>query len=1099
MRLKVTLIIIAIALVITAASFGSSIFLARQSLTETIGEDSELTLKIANDLVSTRIDLYESNAVTVAERLMMATSNEAMQPLLEEQFALYPEFIAFTVFDRNGITASHGIPLTNIRRLGTSPYLEAAFNGQTTISTTRHAAENGELVFHVCVPMRGERVLSVTMPGTIFSDILNKYVVWKTGNIFLMDEEGIVIAHNIPEIVESRMSFLDAVRHINSFGDETAAAKDMPQQTLDFFQDMMSNSSGIGNYRFNGVEYQCVYESISSSGTLGWHIALRVPLGQSPINQVQGNLILLAIIFFAISAIISVLAAGFVAKPYKRVSEQKAHLEELYATIQEQADKLKEAHERTQLMMDSTPVCSMLWNRDGKVFDCNEESVKLFGMKDKQEFMDRFSEIFPEYQPDGSLSAKRSLEIIQYVFEEGDSCFEWMHQLSDGTPIPCEMILTRLNYDDEYIVVAHARDLRSQKKMVGELLRLQNDLRDALRDAQSANESKSQFLAIMSHEMRTPLNCVIGFSELLLNVDDVQGESKERLETIHNSGMTLLGLVNDILDISKIESGKFELHPIEYDTPSLINDIVTLNIIHINDKPIRFKISIDENLPAMVLGDDLRVKRVFNNLLSNAFKYTESGTVEWNLGFEIEGDSVWIVSEVIDTGIGIKPEDQAKLFGVYNQVNTKANRKIEGTGLGLSIMKNLLDMMDGTVTVESEFGKGSKFSIRFRQGLITNSVIGKKMAENLMSDRYAASKLDQKARFVRVDMSYGHVLVVDDVKTNLDVVKGMLKPYGLRVDSAMSGSQAVEMIKAEDPKYDAVFMDHMMPGMDGVEATHIIRDEIGTDYARNVPIIALTANAIVGSEQMFLENGFQAFISKPIDMMILDTVLRRWVRDKTREIMPANVIGLGDLYSSDAKLDSREANDLVIKGVDVKSGLENFGNDVNMYVSVLSSFSKNTKTLVDKLCECLDKHDLKTYAIEAHGIKGSSLSVFAIKLGDKAGHMENLAKTGEEEAVRSENNAFVKYVKEVLDDIDHGLKVFLSKRTKPKAQEPDNGLLEKLREACGRYDVREVDNIMRLLESFEYKSGSELIIWLREQIDEMNFDEISKDEWAEKL
>jgi CheY-like chemotaxis protein/anti-sigma regulatory factor (Ser/Thr protein kinase) len=512
----------------------------------------------------------------------------------------------------------------------------------------------------------------------------------------------------------------------------------------------------------------------------------------------------------------------------------------------------------------------------------------------------------------------------------------------------------------------------------------------------------------------------------------------------------------------------------------------------------------------VLLGDDLRVKRIFNNLLSNACKYTETGSVTWRIDFEVDGDTVWIISDIIDTGVGIKPEDKEKLFGVYSQVNTQANRNIEGTGLGLSIMKNLLDMMDGTIVVESEYGKGSQFSIRFRQGFVSDVAIGKKMAENLMSERYTASKLARRANIVYVDMPYASVLVVDDVNTNLDVVKGMLKPYGLRVDTATSGKQAIEMIRSEKPRYDAIFMDHMMPGMDGVEATNIIREELGTEYARTIPIIALTANAVVGSEQMFLDNGFQAFISKPIDILILDSVLRKWVRDKTRErgfdaMADHDVAGdrgaaeQGEQLFCGPQKAPCDAEDLVIEGVDVRAGVANFGNDVDMYVTVLSTFSKNTRNMLTEIDEHLAKVDLKDYSIEVHGIKGSAYNIFATELGDRAKRLENLAKAGEEALVRAENRDFVEYVNDALDTIDEALVAFREKYAKPRALAPDTELFEKLREACGRYDVRQVDAAMQALESYEYETGNELVNWLREQVDDMNFDEIYKGDWQESF
>jgi CheY-like chemotaxis protein len=300
--------------------------------------------------------------------------------------------------------------------------------------------------------------------------------------------------------------------------------------------------------------------------------------------------------------------------------------------------------------------------------------------------------------------------------------------------------------------------------------------------------------------------------------------------------------------------------------------------MRINEKPVTFRLYVDGDLPALMYGDDLRVKQIFNNLLSNAFKYTNSGTVVWDLSFEREADVIWLVSKFEDTGIGMTPESLGKLFSEYNQVDAATNRKVEGTGLGLAITKRMVEMMGGTVTVESEYGKGSVFTVLLQQGFVSDTPIGSEVAENLMSLRYNLSKRGSGSKLKRADLSHAHILVVDDVPTNLDVMRGMLKPYNVNVDCAVSGRQAIMMIRSQNPRYSAVFMDHMMPEMDGIEATKNIREKIGTDYARSVPIIALTANAIVGNEKMFLENGFQDFVPKPIDMAKLDAVLRRWVK-----------------------------------------------------------------------------------------------------------------------------------------------------------------------------------------------------------------------------
>jgi CheY-like chemotaxis protein len=377
------------------------------------------------------------------------------------------------------------------------------------------------------------------------------------------------------------------------------------------------------------------------------------------------------------------------------------------------------------------------------------------------------------------------------------------------------------------------------------------------------------------------MNVIVGFTDLLLEEDNVLGDIKETIKKINMAGNTLIGLINDVLDISKIEADKLELMPVQYDVPSSINDIITLNMIRIADKPITFELDINENLPCSLYGDDLRIKQILNNLFSNAFKYTQKGTITWGIDCSREGDNVWIDFYIKDTGIGIRSEDVAKLFTDYNQVDTRANRKIEGTGLGLSITQKLVKMMDGEITVESEYGKGTTFRVRIRQGFVTDTPIGKETVKNLSAFRYSDKKKLVQEKLVRPNLSYARVLLVDDLPTNLDVAAGMLRKYKMQVDCVTSGQDAIDHISAGEPHYDAIFMDHMMPELDGIQTTIVIRT-LGTEYAQKIPIIALTANAVAGNEQMFLENGFNAFLPKPFNAMLLDSIVQRWVRDKSR-------------------------------------------------------------------------------------------------------------------------------------------------------------------------------------------------------------------------
>jgi PAS domain S-box-containing protein len=529
--------------------------------------------------------------------------------------------------------------------------------------------------------------------------------------------------------------------------------------------------------------------------------------------------------------------------------------------------------------------------------------------KDLDSYYTRYNKSFRDYYqlPEsatgrlGSEALGIPLDLVAYhesmdrkIFTEGETVVSEVYIPSpDGKETFFEVIKSPLMQDGKVTgLVGMARDITQRKAM-------EEETNKAYAKAETASEAKSRFIANMSHEMRTPMNAIVGLTDLMLEEDTVPDNAKETLKKINTAGSTLMSLINDVLDISKIESGKLDLNPVQYEVASFLNDIVALNIIRIESKPITFKLDIDEDLPESLFGDDLRIKQVLNNLLSNAFKYTKKGVVTLSVTLSsgvtttsldttsydtvTDSDCVWVSFLISDTGIGIRQEDIAKLFSDYYQVDTRANREIEGTGLGLSITKKFVDLMGGDITVESEYGKGTTFRVRIRQGFVSGKTIGKETAENLRAFRYYTdSKKRAQGKFTRQNLSYAKVLVVDDFPTNLDVAAGMLGKYKIQVDCLTGGQEAVDRIAAGEPVYNVVFMDHMMPGMDGVEATKKIR-ALGTKYAENLPIIALTANAVAGNEQMFLDNGFSAFLPKPFNVMLLDSIIQRWVRDKEKE------------------------------------------------------------------------------------------------------------------------------------------------------------------------------------------------------------------------
>ena len=613
-------------------------------------------------------------------------------------------------------------------------------------------------------------------------------------------------------------------------------------------------------------------------------------------------------------------------------------------------------------------------------------------------------------------------------------------------------------------------------------------------EAESASRSKSQFLATMSHEIRTPLNAIIGLSEIELQ-KKLPMETRQDLEKIHNSGASLLAIINDILDISKIEAGSFELLPTDYDVPSLINDTVQLNIVRIGSKRIIFKLEISESIPTKLLGDELRVKQILNNLLSNAFKYTEEGMVVLKIEWERQGENALLTFTVRDTGRGMRKEDIPRLFSEYSQLDARANRNIEGTGLGLSITKNLVSLMNGLINVESEYGKGSVFTVRLPQLIVNETPIGEITARNLEQFRFKEIQPLRGLRLIRNYMPYGKVLVVDDVETNLDVAKGLMLPYGLFIEFASSGAEAIEKIRAAgehsgSSRYDLVLMDHMMPGMDGIEAVRIIRNEIDSDYARTVPVIALTANALAGNEEMFLTHGFNAYISKPIDIMQLDVALNTWVRSKqSKETLLQADMEKSILARESVQADLGILNSLSVNGIDLAKGRERYNSEA-AYLEILRSYSLHTPALLEKLRNCAPE-TLAEYAVTVHGIKGSSYGICADEVGKRAGELEHAAKAGYYEQVQTDTARFIELAERLLAELGEALKKAVSaKAAKQRSAAPDRAALAKLLDAVKRYKSTLMEEIMAEIELYEYESGGELVRWLREQMDNLEYDAI---------
>jgi signal transduction histidine kinase/CheY-like chemotaxis protein len=555
-------------------------------------------------------------------------------------------------------------------------------------------------------------------------------------------------------------------------------------------------------------------------------------------------------------------------------------------------------------------------------------------------------------------------------------------------------------------------------------------------DAEAANAAKSAFLAKVSHEIRTPMNAILGITEIQLRNGSLPNDTKNALDRIYNSGYMLLGIINDILDLSKIEAGKLELFPVEYDFPSLINDTVVLNIVRYESKPIAFNLRVDENIPLMLYGDELRIKQILNNLLSNAFKYTASGVVSMKVSLsQSEPGSVTLIFCISDTGQGMTPEQLEKLFDEYMRFNMETNRAIEGAGLGMSITKHLVKLMNGNIEVQSKLGKGSTFTVYLPQKIAggVSSLIGREMAEKIGQMSPVKSAHKKKAPIIYEYMPYGKILVVDDVETNLYVTRGLISPYGLSVDTASSGYEVIEKVKS-GITWDIVFMDHFMPGMDGVETARIIR---AMGYIK--PIVALTANVVSGQAEMFFANGFDDFISKPIDIRQLDLVLNKHIRDKYPD----------DIIKAARQLKNNMGQSFVSPQAVNPELARIFTRDANKAINMLETLLKKQ--------DGFDDEDIQMYVINVHAMKSAlanigetELSSFALKL-EEAGRKKNIS------VIPTETPAFISSLRGIIDKINPNKDENDSDVTDDIKGEDNEYLLEKLafiQDACGENNKR---------------------------------------------
>ena len=605
--------------------------------------------------------------------------------------------------------------------------------------------------------------------------------------------------------------------------------------------------------------------------------------------------------------------------------------------------------------------------------------------------------------------------------------------------------------DVEQFPVAKRKVIPLHVRLANFIQATTDELNEMAETANAANAAKSQFLSNMSHDIRTPINAILGMDEMILREFDNE-TLMEYASNIRNAGQNLLGLVNDILDFSKIEAGKMEIIPVDYEMSSLLNDLVSMIQKRASDKGLSLRVDADPAIPNLLHGDEIRIKQILTNLLTNAVKYTETGSITLRVAVEkTEGDRIDLHISVRDTGIGIRQEDIPKLFAAFERIEEKRNRKIEGTGLGMSITHRLLSLMNSELMVESVYGEGSEFSFLLRQQIVGTEPMGN-FAEAYR--RSHARTWEYREKFTAPE---ARVLVVDDTDLNLKVFRGLLKQTKVQIDTADSGADCLEMAKGK--QYDIMFLDHRMPGMDGIETLEKWQMMEENPNAK-IPVVALTANAVSGAREKYIAAGFTDYLTKPIDSSQLENMLMKYL--PSEKIRPTE--GGQEKRNVFAKKTGLPAWLRAVKELDIGQGCQNCGSD-EAYLDALTIFAEQLSDNADEIERYFRQKEWKNYTTKVHALKSTARIIGAGKLSEQAKRLEDAGNKGNVAEIQADTQGLLELYRSYVELLAPLCPVSATSPDLPMISGDDlREAYETIREMITSFDY---DSIMFVLESLE--------------------------------